>query len=66
MAGIHIEFVQDIYIRDGVACVSAKSDGDVVKWYLPLPSFRAGVQLANAALALHDHPRVTPLRRGKG
>jgi hypothetical protein len=66
MAAVHIDGIQSIEIKGGVVCVSAVSDGETIKWKMPLAEYRRALMVANAVLAEHDHPgRIVPIKRIK-
>lgn len=65
VAAAYIAQAPEIVIENGVACVTAVSNGKVLQWHLPVVAFRHALLVANAVMANYDHPpdNVRPIKR---
>lgn len=64
VAAAYIAQAPDIVIENGVACVTAMSNGKTLKWHLPLREFRVALAIASQVLAKHDRAGdVVPFSR---
>jgi hypothetical protein len=52
---IYVREAPAFSIKNGVACIEAKSGDETLWWHLPLHEFRAMVELAKYRLYEHDH-----------